>query len=226
MAMQGRAALAMWWDMAPARRVEFEHWHTHEHYPERLAIAGFRRASRWRDASGGEGVFQLYELDAYEVLSSDAYLAHLNAPTAWSTRMMPHHRNMVRSQCRVLASHGGVTARHALTVRLSPADGAGDALLARLQPLLAELPGHAGLGGAHLLRHSAPPIPVTTEQKLRGGDRFADWVLLVTAYDLAVLDTLAAGELHADALQGLGAAAGSEQGRFHLSYSATPADTA
>lgn len=224
--MLGDAALAMWWDMAPGQLAEFEHWHTHEHYPERLAIPGFRRASRWRDAGGGEGVFQLYELAGYEVLSSDAYLARLNAPTPWSTRMMPHHRNMVRSQCKVLASHGGVTARYALTVRLSPADGAGEALLTRLQPLLAELPGRPGLAGAHLLRHSAPPIATTTEQKLRDGDRFAEWVLMVTGYHLAALDAVAARELHAHALQALGATRGSEQGRFHLSYAATPADIA
>lgn len=225
MAMLGQAALAMWWDMAPAQRAEFEHWHTHEHYPERLAIPGFRRASRWRDASGGEGIFQLYELEGYGVLSSEAYLARLNAPTPWSARMMPHHRNMVRSQCKVLASHGGVIGRHALTVRLSPADGGnGDALLNGLKPLLADLPGRIGLGGAHLLRHSAPPIARTTEQQIRGGDAYADWVLVVTAYDAEELDRLAARELAEPALRALGAAAGAVQGRYQLSYSATPAD--
>lgn len=225
MAMLGQAALAMWWDMAPAQRAEFEHWHTHEHYPERLGIPGFRRASRWRDAAGGEGIFQMYELEGYGVLSSEAYLARLNAPTPWSTRMMPHHRNMVRSQCKVLASHGGVIGRHALTIRLSPVDaGNGDVLLDGLRPLLAELPGRIGLGGAHLLRHAAPPIAVTTEQQIRGGDAYADWVLVVAAYDAEELDRLAAQELSAPALQALGAAAGAVQGRYQLSYSATPAD--
>ncbi len=226
MAMLGRAALAMWWDMASEQRAEFEHWHTHEHYPERLGIPGFRRASRWRDAAAGEGIFQLYELESHDVLSSPAYLARLNAPTPWSTRMMPHHRNMVRSQCNVLASHGGVTARHALTLRLSPADGKGEGLLQGLQPLLADLPGRAGLGGAHLLRHSPPPIAVTAEQKLRGRDTFADWVLMVTGYESEALDALARGELGAPALQALGAAPGSQHGRYQLSYAATPVDVA
>lgn len=223
--MLGQAALAMWWDMAPSQLAEFEHWHTHEHYPERLGVPGFRRASRWRHASGGEGIFQLYELESYAVLSSDAYLARLNAPTPWSTRMMPHHRNMVRSQCKVLASHGGVIGQHALTIRLSPAqDGDGDELLHALKPLLADLPGRAGLGGAHLLRHAAPPIAPTTEQQIRGGDAYADWVLFVSAYDAGELDRLAAGELAASALQAMGAAAGAVPGRYTLSYSATPAD--
>ena len=39
------AALAMWWCMAAPVRAESQHWHTHEHFPERLSLPGFRRAS-------------------------------------------------------------------------------------------------------------------------------------------------------------------------------------
>lgn len=94
----------MWWDMAPAMRADFEHWHVHEHFPERLGIPGFLRASRWTSADGGEGIFVMYELRDHSVLSSAPYLARLNAPTPWSTRLIPHHRHMVRSQCHVLES--------------------------------------------------------------------------------------------------------------------------
>ena len=128
MALLGDAALAMWWDMAPAMRAEFQDWHTHEHFPERLAIPGFRRASRWQAADGGDGFFVLYELASHDVLSSPAYLARLNAPTPWSTKLMPHHANMVRSQCRVVATQGGGIAAHALTLRLSPQPSALNAL--------------------------------------------------------------------------------------------------
>ena len=122
MALLGTAALAMWWQLTPGVRDEFEHWHSHEHFPERLALPGFRRASRWIDESGAERVFVLYELDDFAVLSSAPYLERLNAPTPWSQRLMPHHRQMVRGQCRVLASRGTAVARQALTVRLSPED--------------------------------------------------------------------------------------------------------
>ncbi|WP_298934001.1 hypothetical protein [uncultured Ramlibacter sp.] len=227
MSMLGQAALAMWWDMAGAMRADFEHWHSHEHFPERLAIPGFRRASRWSDARGGEGVFQMYELEDHGVLSSGPYLARLNAPSPWSTRMMPHHRNMVRSQCGVLESHGGVTARHALTVRLSPAPGSdGDILRQQLAPLLAQLPGRAGLTGAHLLQHRTPAIAQTTEQKIRGGDSFADWVLVATGYDAQALQALERAEFGQAALATLGASPGSVSGLYQLSYSATPVDTA
>src|SRR6185295_3482083 len=52
MSLLGKAALAMWWDMSTSRRPEFEHWHTHEHFPERLGILGFHRATRWTSADG------------------------------------------------------------------------------------------------------------------------------------------------------------------------------
>jgi hypothetical protein len=224
MALLGQAALAMWWDMAPAMRTEFQDWHSHEHFRERLAIPGFRRATRWASADGGEGVFQLYELEVYATLSSSHYLASLNAPTPWSTRMMPHHRHMVRSQCRVLASAGAGVARHALAVRLSPAPGRDEALQAGLQALAASLADQAGCVGGHLLRHEPPPIETTTEQKIRGGDRYADWVFVAVGYDEAVLRALAASRLGPQALQAAGAAAGAESGLYTVSFSATPAD--
>ena len=102
MALLGEAAIAMWWDMDPNMREEFEHWHSHEHFPERLSIPGFLRGSRWVQADGGNGFFIMYELDAYTTLSSPHYLERLNQPTPWSTKLMPYHANMVRSQCRVL----------------------------------------------------------------------------------------------------------------------------
>jgi hypothetical protein len=227
MALQGQAALAMWWDMAADRLADFEHWHTHEHFPERLAIPGFLRAARWRDAGGGEGIFVMYELASHDVLSSPAYAASLNTPTPWSVRMMPHHRNMVRSQCRVLESHGGAIGRHALTLRLSPRAGSdGAQLRAALAPLVSALPLRSGLGGAHLLQHRAPAMAATTEQKIRGADAFADWVLVVTGYDLATLQTLAQAELSDAALVAMGAAPGSIAGFHQLSFSAVPADIA
>src|SRR3954447_15218984 len=80
-ALLGTAALAMWWDIAPEVRADFEDWHAHEHLPERLSIPGFRRATRWSSTGSGEGMFVMYELDGYEVLASPAYAARLNSPT-------------------------------------------------------------------------------------------------------------------------------------------------
>lgn len=222
MALLGGSALSMWWDMAPEMRVEFEHWHSHEHFPERLALPGFLRASRWSAADGGEGFFILYELQEHGALSSPEYLARLNAPTPWSTRLMPHHRNMVRSQTRVLHSQGAGVARHALTLRLSPGEGQAERLQAALRTLIEDLPMRAGLAGAHLLRTDTPAIATTTEQKIRGNaDRSADWIFIVTGYDLAVLRQLGEEALAPAALAALGAAPGAVAGWYSLSMSMT-----
>ena len=224
MSLLGSAALAMWWDVAADVRTEFEHWHSHEHFAERMAIPGFRRASRWRSASDGSGVFVMYELEGHDVLSSPAYLARLNAPTAWSTKMMPHHQNMVRTQCRVLETRGGAVARHALTTRLSPAAGAEEALRHALKSLIEQLMARAGLTGAHLLKHERPAIAATTEQRIRGHDQEADWVLVVNGYDVGALGAVAVAELDPQSLAGLGAVPGAVSGLYTLSHSATPAD--
>jgi hypothetical protein len=223
MALLGKAVLAMWWDVSAESRPELEHWHAHEHFPERLALPGFRRASRWTAVDGGEGFFVMYELEDHTVLASAPYVARLNAPSAWSTRMMPLHRGMVRSQCKVLHSRGAVTARHALTIRLSALDA--QALQRGLEELGAVVTQQPGLVGLHLLRHEAPALATTTEQKIRGdADRAADWVIVACGYDLAALRRLEAVELAEPALRTLGAAPGTERRFFGLAYSATPPD--
>jgi hypothetical protein len=225
MSLLGTAALAMWWNIAPDVRSEFEDWHSHEHFPERLAIPGFRRGSRWRSATGGQTIFVMYELENYRVLSSAHYLARLNAPTPWSTKMMPHHKDMVRSQSHVLESLGGCVAACALTVRLSPEAGREADLQASLRSLMATLVIRPGLTGAHLLRHETPPIAQTTEQKIRGAsDRTADWVIVACGYDRSAMEDLANGDLAAPALTKLGAAERQIGELFTLSYSSVPAD--
>jgi len=224
MALLGTAALAMWWHVAADVREEFEHWHSHEHFAERLGIAGFHRGTRWHSAAPDGGIFMMYELADYAVLSSPDYLRRLNAPTPWSTKMMPHHRGMVRTQCHVLASRGAGTAGHLASVRLSSVVGSEDRLRAGLDALIERVVGAPGLAGAHLLRHERPPIATTTEQKIRGGDAEADWIFIVTAYDASAIDDLLARELGTHALQTAGASAGVAAARYTLAHSATPAD--
>ena len=48
MALLCKAALAMWLEIEPQHSLDFQHWHSHEHLPERLGIPGFLRAARWR----------------------------------------------------------------------------------------------------------------------------------------------------------------------------------
>lgn len=225
MPLLGKAAVAMWWDMAADHRTEFEDWHSHEHFPERLGIPGFQRATRWASASGREGFFVMYELDQYETLSSPAYFARLNAPTPWSVKMMPRHRNMVRSQCRVLDSHGGGIAGSMLTIRISPTPGQADGLRGRLHERLQALPQRAGVTAAHLLQTQTPPAESTAEQRIRGGaDGVADWVVLVGGHDATALLDLAGHELSPPALVEAGALPAQTSELYRLAYTMTPRD--
>lgn len=171
--MLGKAAVAMWWDVAPDMKAEFEDWHTHEHMPERLAIPGFLRGTRWIAVSGEPSYFVLYEVAGLATLTGGRYLERLNDPTPWSRKMMPHHRNMVRSLCEVRASLGRGVAHVLATLRMKiPAEA------------LSALPGRRGLAAAHLLESQPMKgMPPTTEQKIRGGDAEARWIALVGGYD-------------------------------------------
>lgn len=174
--MLGKAAVVIWFDVAAAMQAQLEDWHTHEHMPERLRIPGFLRGSRWVFRNS---YFVLYELDRAATLTGAAYLRRLNRPTRWSRKMMPHHLNMVRSLCRVRARFGGGVPGVLGTVRLSSPPRK-----------LRDLSKREGLSSVHLLQ-SVPVArtPQTTEQKIRGGDAAADWVLLIGGYRTTAVET-------------------------------------
>lgn len=223
MTLLGDAAVAMWWDMAEANRIEFHEWHSKEHLPERLSIPGFRRGSRWQQENGGS-FFVLYELDTYEVLTSEGYLARLNDPTPWSTKMMPLHLGMTRSQCRVLASAGRGIARYTQTVQLSPRAGEEARLAAQLNKLVMDLPKTEGITGAHLLRTETPAAAPTREQQIRGGDAAADWILLISGHDAKTLSDIADGGMLAAKLVAAGASEQIRTGCYQLVHVLSAAD--
>ena len=192
--MLSKAAITMWWDVAPEVRAEWEEWHTCEHFPERLGIPGFLRGTRYvNDGS----YFVLYEAAELSTITSGPYLERLNNPTPWSRRMMPHHRNMVRSLCVVRRGYGeGVPAAMA-TVRFS-----GEA---------PELPRANGVTSAHFLEAQPMPGTQTTEQKIRGGDATADRVVLIGGYDVDAVVSAARQS----------APPGATLGLYHVAYSLT-----
>jgi hypothetical protein len=227
MSLLGEAAVAMWWNIRPGQRAEFGDWHSHEHFPERMSIPGFRRGSRWTSTLEAEGFFVLYELEQYETLTSKGYLDRLNAPTPWSTKMMPHHQNMVRSQCRVAVSFGGGVAASLATVRLSPDAGRETELKTALVEMLRELAPKPGLTGAHLLLTDTPRTNTSTiEQQIRGSDGTADWIVLLSGYDPDAVQEVAAGRLSSSSLHRAGAREDSTIGCYRLAFAMTPLDLA
>jgi hypothetical protein len=227
MSLLGKAAVAMWWNIRAEQRSEFGDWHSHEHFPERLSISGFRRGSRWTSAIDAEAFFVLYELERYEALTSKGYLDRLNAPTPWSKKMMPHHLDMVRSQCRVAASFGGGVAAALATIRLSPRAGRETDLKAMLSETLQAWADKPGLTGGHLLMTDTPKTASpTTEQQIRGSDGAADWIVLLAGYDPAAVQHAVEDRLSSDALHHAGAQERSTVGRYNLAFTMTPLDLA
>jgi hypothetical protein len=227
MSLLGKAAVAMWWSVRPEQRAEFGDWHSHEHVPERMSIPGFRRGSRWTSTEDTQGFFVLYELEQYDVLTSRGYLDRLNAPTPWSTKMMPHHLGMVRSQCRIAASFGGGVATSLATIRLSPETGREAELQAHLSETLRALASQPGLTSAHLLLTDTPRTSApTTEQQIRGKDGAADWIVLLSGYDPDAVERVTADQLSPSALHAAGARDNPTIGSYRLAFTMTPQDVA
>lgn len=216
MALSGSAAMVLFYGIEASAIADHDHWHTHEHFPERLGVPGFLRASRWVALEAEPRYLVLYEVEEVAVLSGAPYLQRLNNPTPWTTRMMPSFRGMVRGFCGVTASAGDGLGHALAALRYTAKPGAE----AGLQQWLAGevLPGLAaspGLASAHLLAPAAQP-PMTKEQGIRGKDADMPLVLLATGYDAVALAAAVAERLSDDELARHGAAAAPVRGRYRL----------
>lgn len=183
MPLLGSAAMLLSFDIEADAIDEHDRWHTHEHLPERLSIPGFRRGTRWIATEGGPRYMVLYEVESLATLASEAYLARLNHPTPWTTRMMPHYRGMIRGLCTVVGSFGLGQGGTATLIRFSP-EASQSASLVRwlVEDMLPAVPQLPGLGGAHLLQ-GAQMAAMTNEQRIRGTDRGVDTAIIITGYD-------------------------------------------
>ena len=183
MPLLGSAAMLLSFDIEADAIEEHDRWHTHEHFPERLSIPGFRRGTRWIAAEGAPRYMVLYEVDSLETLTSEAYLARLNDPTPWTQKMMPHYRGMNRGLCAVAGSFGFGQGGAAALLRFTP-EASRAAQLNRwlLEEALPAVPRMSGLCSAHLLQ-GAQAAAMTNEQRIRGADRRVDSALIITGYD-------------------------------------------
>lgn len=98
--------MAFWVDIDAEDVPGFQEWHNCEHMPERLSIPGFLRGRRYRADTGAAHFLKLYETLTPDVLSSEAYLAALNAPTDWTRAALTLFRNPVRNVYRLVGAKG------------------------------------------------------------------------------------------------------------------------
>ena len=195
MPLLGKAAMLLSFDVVQDAIPEHDEWHTHEHFPERLSIPGFLRASRWVAFRGKPRYFVMYEVEQLATLSSDAYLKRLNNPSPWTSKIMPHYRHMSRGFCSVTGSFGYGMGQSCVLIRFKPAADASSSLREwLLRDILPKLPSKSGIGSVHLFEGAVTP-PMTNEQRIRGADAGVDWALLLTGYDQDALAGLAQTEL-------------------------------
>lgn len=183
MPLLGSAAMLLTFDVDADAVEEHDRWHTHEHLPERLSIPGFRRGTRWVAVEGAPRYMVLYEVESLATLASQAYLARLNDPTPWTSRIMTRYRDMRRGLCSVLGSFGYGQGGEAALIRFTPSQSrAAELQRWLLEEALPGIPRTGGLGSAHLLE-GAQTATMTNEQRIRGADRGVDSAVVLTGYD-------------------------------------------
>ena len=181
--------LAIWNDVAPGHEAEFDAWFQTEHLSERLAVPGFLFGRRHQAISGSAGYFNFYLVASPVVLTSRAYLERLDNPTPMTRHIMSHvFANMSRTLCLRTVRRGAFRGAYAVTVRF---DAAPDE--AALTALVGELVTDINVAAGEVWRAvDTSGQPVSTEEKLRGGDRKIKAALMIDTLRQADAEALGA----------------------------------
>jgi hypothetical protein len=168
--------LAIWNDCREGREAEFEAWFQGEHLLERLAVPGFLFGRRHQAISGAAGYFNFYLVESPADLTSKPYLERLDNPTPMTKRIMSEvFLNMNRTVCRRTLRRGGFRGAYTVTVRFNAQPDETD-LKRRLDIALQDA---AVAGGEIWIAVDPAGMPVSMEEKLRGGDRKIKGALMV-----------------------------------------------
>ncbi len=184
MALTGSGAICIWNDITDEGRDEFYAWHLTEHMPERVGIPGFRRGRRYvaLDAASRPEFFTLYETADTDVLTGPAYLARLNAPTAWTKKATQGFRKTSRALTRVRASLGPGAGGILGTLRFAVAHGReADATSLLADKAVPAAAGMAQISGVHLCVTDREASAEKTAESRGRPDILAapEWVVLV-----------------------------------------------
>lgn len=111
------AVVSIWNDIDPEIEAEYEAWYQRDHLRDRVGIPGFRSCRRYVRVRGdGRQYFTFSDLDSIEVTTSPAYVTQLANATAWTRRIMPHFRRLIRIAANVTVDRGDGTGGFAATV--------------------------------------------------------------------------------------------------------------
>lgn len=166
MADEPQGVLAIWNDVRDGRAADFEFWYRGEHFPERLAVPGFRIGRRFEAVAGAPHYFCYYLTDTPEVLTSAAYIERLNNPTPLTRTMMSEvFLSMNRTVCRRIRRFGDLAGALCVTARFQePIDQP------KILPMLETLARAEGTARCELWAAVDRQDQIAAEEKLRGGD--------------------------------------------------------
>ena len=177
MGADGCGILAVWNNCASGQEAVYEAWYREEHLPERVGVPGFRYGRRYESTGAGPRYFTYYETDSPAVLTSPAYVARLQAPTARTTAIMSGvFIDMTRTVCRRTAARGALRGGVVVAARFT--DPADPAALAQSVDAVVE----AGALRAEAWVADEPPTrTISAEEAIRGADKKITACLLVEA---------------------------------------------
>jgi hypothetical protein len=168
--------LAIFNNVAPGREAEFEEWFQHEHLQERLGVSGFLLGRRYEAVSGEPRYFNYYVTRSAEVLYSADYRMRLNNPTPMTRMVMSEiFKDMIRTVCRQTFRIGTMRGAVAVAARFAERPDE-NALKATLENLLQD---KGTACGEIWSAWSVGKLPLSEEERLRGGDRRIEACLLV-----------------------------------------------
>jgi hypothetical protein len=212
----GQAAMINWSNVAPKHRPAYYEWHSREHMVGRVAIPGFQRGRRYIARRAQRDFLVMYEVDDLSVLTSAAYLAKANAPSALTQRTTPFIKNSVRGLARVKTSFGIGTGGCALTLRFDPAADGEDALARYLAEALLRAVQIPEVVGAHLLaadRSASTIVPVEREGR---PTVIPNWIVLIEGVSLEAVNHVGDVQLAEPMLSAHGCAPGIERDTYSL----------
>jgi hypothetical protein len=186
--MEAPGILAIWNDCSPGSEAEFEEWYQHEHFYERIAVPGFLLGRRYEVVSGSPRYFCFYLTQSPAVLKSPAYLERLDNPTPQTRRIMSDaFRDMSRTVCHRTVRIGTMRGAAAITLRFGTRLDQ-DALKETIETLMRD---KAVASGEIWSAIDANTIPVSEEERLRGGDRKIETCLFVDTLRVADAEAIA-----------------------------------
>jgi len=168
--------LAIFNDCRAGREAEFDAWFQGEHLLERLAVPGFLYGRRHAAISGSAGYFNFYLVESPGVLTSKPYLERLDNPTPMTKMVMSEiFINMNRTVCHRTLRRGSFRGAYVVTARFN--DVPNTAALTSLSEALVQ---DTNVAACEIWTAVDPAgLPVSMEEKLRGGDQKIKACLMV-----------------------------------------------